>query len=235
MNLVILAEFMMLNLKLDDWQKEILEYDGNIALRSGRQVGKSTIISVKAAEFALKNPDKTILIISATERQAHLLFEKTLGYLSDTARNEIKKGRDKPTKHVLKLKNGSRIYSLPTGMSGYGIRGYTIDMLIADEAAFIPEAVWRAVTPMLATTKGNLILLSTPFGRAGYFYSCFSNPVFKTWHISSLDCSRIDKIFLEQEKKRMSKLQFAQEYLGEFVDELRQFFPSDLIRKCKIG
>ena len=30
----------------------------------------------------------------------------------------------------------------------------------------------------------------------------------------------------------MTTLQYAQEYEGELVDELRQFFPSDLIRSC---
>ena len=217
---------------LDPWQKDILDTKGNIALRSGRQVGKSTIISIKAAEYAAKNRGKTILIIASVERQARLLFEKTLAYLVDHYKIMICKGKKRPTLHIVNLTNGSRIYCLPTGMSGYGIRGYTVDMLIADEAAFINEDVWQAVTPMLATTKGNIILLSTPFGKGGYFYRCFSNPAFKTFHISSEDCHRIDKTFLEQEKKRMSTVEYSQEYLGEFVDELMQFFPTSLIKSC---
>jgi hypothetical protein len=30
----------------------------------------------------------------------------------------------------------------------------------------------------------------------------------------------------------MSRLEYSQEYLGEFVDELRQFFPTELIQSC---
>lgn len=217
---------------LDDWQVKILKTKGNIALRSGRQVGKSTIISIKAGEFAINNPNKTIMIVASTERQALLLFEKTLAYIHDNYKKEIMKGKDKPTKHRIKLKNGSVIHSLPTGLSGYGIRGYTVDLLIADEAAFIPEDVWQAVTPMLATTGGNIILLSTPFGKGGYFYNCFNDPTFTTFHISSEECPRRNEEFLEQEKKRMSSIQYAQEYLGEFVDELRQVFPDQLIKDC---
>lgn len=218
--------------KLDDWQKEILETEGNIALRSGRQVGKSTIIAIKAAEFAIKHPKKTILIISAVERQAQLLFEKTLGYIIDKYKSCIKKGKFRPTKHIIYLVNGSKIYSLPTGMDGHGIRGYTVDLLIIDECGFVPEDVFQAVTPMLATTRGNIVALSTPFGKGGWFYERFSDPSFKTFHISSEDCPRINKEYLVREKKRMTALQYAQEYLGEFVDELRQFFPTDLIKKC---
>ncbi len=224
-------------MKLDKWQQDVLDTSGNIVLRSGRQVGKSTVISIKAAQFAVKHPQKTILIIASVERQALLLFEKTLSYLLEKHKNDIKRGKDRPTKHKIMLKNGSTIYSVPTGMSGYGIRGYTIDLLIADEAHFIPEEVWRAVTPMMAArfkTGARMILLSTPIGSEGYFYRCFKDDTFTTFHISSEECPRISKIFLTQEQKRMTKLQYAQEYLGEFIDELRQFFPKDLIRKCMV-
>jgi len=195
-------------------------------------VGKSTIISIKAGEYAVKNRNKTILVVASVERQALLLFEKTLGYLYNNYKKLIKTGKDKPTKHKINLVNGSTIYCLPTGMSGYGIRGYTVDLLIADEAAFIPEEVWRAVTPMLAVTGGDIILLSTPFGKGGYFYDCFSDPNFTQFHISSEECPRRDEEFLKREKERMSRVQYAQEYLGEFADELRQFFSDELIKSC---
>lgn len=223
-----------MNIILDDWQKNVLETEGNIVLRSGRQVGKSTVISIKAAEYAVKNKNKVVIIISAVERQAQLLFEKCLGYMADNYKSMIKRGSDRPTKHLIKLRNGSRVYSLPTGLTGYGIRGYTVDLLIADEASFISEDVWPAISPMIATTKGKMILLSTPFGREGYFYNCFRDPSFTKFHISSLDCPRISKDFLEMERSRMTKMQFAQEYMGEFVDELRRFFPERIIERCTI-
>ena len=221
-------------MQLDEWQKQVLSTEGNICVCSGRQVGKSTVVSIKSGEFVANNINKTVLIIAATERQARLLFEKTLDYLHENYRDKIRKGKDRPTKHTIKLKNGSTIHCLPTGISGYGIRGYTIDMLIADEAHFIPEEVWAAVTPMLSVTKGNIILLSTPHGREGYFFRAFSDPNFTPFHVSSEECERIDEQFLMREKERMTKLQYAQEYLGQFVDELRQFFPDSLIRSAQI-
>jgi hypothetical protein len=230
---------------LDDWQREVLETKGNIVLCSGRQVGKSTIVSVSAGRFVMENDRKSVLIISATERQAEELFIKCLNYISSVNPRLVMKGKNRPTKHILKLNNGSVIRCLPTGLSGTGIRGFTIDRLIADEAAFIGEDVWASVTPMLLTTGGDIILVSTPHGRQGYFYDCYKSPDFHTFHINS---ERVIKerpvsaswtenqreralAHLEREKKKMSSLQYSQEYLGEFVDSLRQFFPDELIKK----
>ena len=219
-------------LLLDPWQDDVLKAKGNICLVSGRQVGKSTVISIKAGEFAISNPNKTILIIAAVERQALLLFEKVLSHIYINHKTFIKKGKDRPTKHTLRLTNGSIIHCLPTGESGYGIRGYTIDQLYADEAHYINEDVWKAVTPMMATTGGDIILLSTPKSREGYFFRCSTDENFEQFRISSENCHRMSKEFLDQEKNRMSKREYQQEYLGHFVDGLGQFFPTDIIKAC---
>ena len=110
-------------------------------------------------------------------------------------------------------------------------------MLIADEAAYIPETVWNAVIPMIAVSrktkgKGYLVLLSTPFGKGGFFYNSFTDPDFLSIHVSSERCKRIPKSFLRKEKQRMTKAEYRQEYLGEFTEEWNQFFTTDLIKSC---
>lgn len=220
---------------LDNWQKEVLEVKGNLCLCSGRQVGKSTIISQKSGDSAISST-KSIMIIASTERQALLLFEKVLSHIFLKAKNQI---QGVPTKHELKLINGSVIRCLPTGDSGYGIRGYTIDELYADEAAFIPEDVWAAVTPMLATTGGTINLLSTPFGTTGYFYRCFHDDKFTSIHVNTENVAKerpdpqktMMLEFLKDEKDRMTKLQYKQEYLGLFVGGIMRFFPDELINE----
>ena len=231
-----------MNLQLDDWQKEVLAEPGNICLCSGRRVGKTTAVSMRAGDYALDNAKKTVLIISAVERQAYILFEGILAYIYEKNKKMIKKGKDRPTKSKLQLTNGSVIWCLPTGMTGYGIRGLTIDDLYADEAHFIPEAVWAAVTPMLATTGGRINLLSTPDltkGKSGYFYRCSMDKDFKFWGLNTWDVAekrlepqRSNMLnHIAKEKKRMSKRQFAAEYGGQFVDALSQFYSNDWIEK----
>ena len=224
--------------KWDKWQQEVLGHDGNITIRSGRQVGKSEVIGAKGCKFADENPGTTTLIIAASQRQSSLIFEKVKANV-DRLCEERKENQylEPPTLTKIYLKNGSKIYSLPAGRTGYFIRGFTIDLLIADEAAYIPETVWNSVIPMIAVSKkargmGYIILLSTPFGKGGYFYDSFTDEDFKHIHKSSEDCIRIPKDFLKKEKGRMTKEEYNQEYKGEFTEDWHQFFPTVLIKKC---
>ena len=232
-----------MEITLDPWQKEVLATKGNLCLCSGRQVGKSTVIAIKAGEEAVNNKNYTIMVVAHVERQALLLFEKVLSHIYINHKKMIKRGKDRPTKHTLKLTNGSVIHCLPTGDSGYGIRGYTINALYADEAHFIGEDVWAAVTPMLATTGGKINLLSTPFGATGYFYDRFYDKKFKSIHVNAEEVAEKREEpqrtwMLEHqkdEKERMTKLQYQQEYLGLFVGGIQRFFPNELIDEiCKI-
>lgn len=226
-----------LSLNLDEWQKKVLATKGNMCICSPRQMGKSTVISEDAGEYAMNNYNKSIMIIASVDRQSLLLFEKVLSYIYLKDKKLIKKGKDKPTKHELKLTNGSIIRCLPTGDSGYGIRGFTIDRLYADEAAFIKEDVWAAVTPMLATTGGDIILLSTPFGLDNYFYRMFNNKKFTKIHVDPEkviagreEPQKTNLInFRRDEKERMTKLQYQQEHMGLFVGGIQRFIPDELI------
>ncbi len=222
---------------LDPWQKELIAEKGNTFVCSGRQVGKSVALSIKTAEFAINNPNKQTLVIAMVERQAYELYEKILAYLHAKYPNCLKTGNYKPTKSLAQLKNGHKIRCLPCGLTGSGLRTYTIHKLVVDEASFIPKAVFTAVTPMLAVTKGTMDISSTPHGNEGFFWECSDhcpNPRddFKRWHVNAEDSPRKDQKHLDREKLSMTKLEYAQEYLGEFISDLIQWFPDDLIREC---
>lgn len=249
------------NLKLDYWQKRVLNHKGNISLRCGRQTGKSTVVALKAYYMAMQNANTVTLVVAAVQRQSSLLFEKIRAMFDIDNQAKIKKIREswryktamkteqrkmekevsifkeEPTLTRIKLKNNSEIICQPTGRTGAGIRGYTVDFLIVDEAARMPEEVWVALTPMLATSRkergtGWIILLSTPWGKVGYFYESFSDKSFLHIHTTSEQCKRIPKTFLRKEKRKLTKISYSQEYLAEFVEAVRQFFPSVLIKKA---
>ena len=235
-------------INLDGWQKEVLEHKGNKVICSGRQTGKSTVVSMLAAKFALSHDKKHVLIVSVTEDQAKEMLDKIYDYIYTIFPKAIKKSKQHTNKEKITLTNGSLIRTKAVGQGGKGARGFTIDMLIADEAAFMPEDVWPAVTPMLLTTGGDIILISTPFGRQNYFYKCFKDPNFKVWHVNTIDaigqrevCESWTQLqhdkaleYFESERYRLSEKQFQQEYEGLFVEDLNDFFPDEWLKKSLI-
>lgn len=216
--------------QLDPWQKEVRNTKGNLVLRSGRQVGKSHTIGLKAAEYALDNEKRLVMVVSKTEKQAALLFSKILMNITTIDKSRICSGKQKPTKHLITLKNGTTIHCLSCGDTGYGLMGFTIHLLIVDEAAFVPNMVYQSIIPALAVTRGIIWLLSTPYVKEGYYFDCFDDPSFTSFHTSSETCPRRDDIFLARQKKNLTEAQYAQWYLGKFVDDALQFFSDDLIR-----
>jgi len=238
-------------MKFDKFQEDFLKHKGDKILCCGRQVGKSTICSIDAGEWAITHKNSNVLMIAPTERQARALFEKTLAYLVDKYPKHIRRGKNRPTKELIKLTNNVNIYCLPVGLAGIGIRFLTVHRLYVDEASRVPEEVWSAVTPMLLTTGGDTILLSTPFGTKGEFYRTWVNkddayrsfkrfsatseiimkerPICETWTAKQREKALLK---LEQEKARMSRREYAQEYLGEFIEDLMRYFPDELIKRC---
>ena len=130
---------------------------------------------------------------------------------------------------------GSICYSLPAGKTAVYLRCYALDFLYVDEAAFVPDVVYDTLKPMLAISAktrglGWECLLSTPFGKGGFFYHSHHSDDYRQFHVSAEDCKRYDIVFLKKEKTRLTKAMYAQEYLAEFMDEWNQFFSTDLIK-----
>tara|TARA_Y100000310_G_scaffold245450_1_gene250428 strand:- start:470 stop:1795 length:1326 start_codon:yes stop_codon:yes gene_type:complete len=237
----------MEKLQLDEYQEQVLNAKGNIVLCTGRQVGKTTIMSMKAGKYMIDNPKSKIIIVSLTEDQAKLIIIMILDYLESIDKKMIQKGKNKPTQNRVVLKNGSSALARPVGNTGDAVRGFTGSVLIIDEASRMPALVWEASRPTLLTTGGEIWMCSTPFGKQGYFWEAFQNKTkkFKVFHISSEQVMRDRPItafwteekrakamqFLEGERADMSELQYGQEYLGLFLEELRQFFTDELIEQ----
>jgi len=229
-------------LTLDKWQKEYITTDGNkdCFLLCGRQVGKTTAMSIKAVKLCLKSfkRGEFVLICSITEKQAYHMLAKALSYAETNYPTRIiTKGKEKATKHKIMFKNGTGILCHAAGETGEGLRGFTIKKLMIDEGSRMSEEFFIAVQPMLSIVKGSMDIASTPFGKLHddgtekFFYKCSKDPKYKQFYVSSEDCPRHTKEFLQTQKKRMTKLSYAQEYLAVFTDELKRLFTDELINQ----
>jgi hypothetical protein len=224
---------------MDDWQKQVLDCKGNFMLFCGRQVGKSEIVALKIANYLLNNPKHKLLIVSGVERQAAGLYDRVLHYIEDSHRNMLMRGKDRPLKTELKLKNGSVLITEPVGLDGASARRHTLHGIIFEEMQLIPEKAFEALTPMMLTTGGFMWMLGTAWSTEGYVYDRLSDPDFLVIRVNSEQVAeqrpepnRTTMLkFLESERRRLSEAAYAQEYLAIPQENARQVFPDSLIAK----
>lgn len=213
----------------DEWQARVLQsrVPQQILLCS-RQSGKSTISAVLAIHTAIYQPGSLILVLSPSLRQSQELFRKILDTYA--AAGETVKA-DTENKLTLELSNGSRIVSLPGKEAT--IRGFSgVSLLLVDEASRVDDALYQAVRPMLAVSRGRIILLSTPWGRRGFFHHEWmeGGDAWQRTKVTAHDCPRIDAPWLEAEQRRIPRSIFLQEYLCEFTENEDAVFSHDDIR-----
>jgi hypothetical protein len=208
----------------DPWQADLLRSEARrVLMLCGRQMGKSTVAAALALKAALLQPRSLVLLLSPTLRQSGELFRQKVLTLYRGLGCPVPPAK-KPTQLELELSNGSRIVSLPE--SEEGVRGFSsVRLLIVDEASRVSDQLYLAIRPMLAISRGGLVLLSTPFGRSGFFHEEFTGR--KTWHrvkATAVQCGRISPEFLAEERQTLGEFWYGQEYLCEFRDTIDSFF-----------
>lgn len=213
----------------DPWQRDLLEaHPDRALLLCSRQAGKSMTTAAMSLEQALTKPGSVVLLVSASQRQSAELLGKVRLLAMSLA---VPLGMEQLSVLSMKLANGSRIISLP-GRAEV-IRGYSADLLVLDEAAWIPDNVYESVRPMLAVSGGRLVGLSTPFGRRGWFHTAWESA--ENWHrvkVTADEVPRITDEFLEDERRYRPANVFAAEYMCEFTDTLDAVFSSDDVQEA---
>jgi hypothetical protein len=214
-------------LQADPWQERVLTSpsDSHLLLCS-RQSGKSTTCAALAVHTALYSAPALVLLVSPSLRQSQELFRKTRDFHRDL---DVTPGLEQESALRVEFANGSRIIALPG--SEATVRGYSaVKLLIMDEAARIPDEFYSAVRPMLATTRGKLVALTTPYGCRGWFYTAWnSGERWERTRITADMCPRIDPGWLAEERRNIGELQYRQEYLCEFVDTDEQVFSTAIV------
>ena len=99
-----------MKIKLDPWQEEVLEYEGDFLLCTGRRVGKTYIMARKAIDRMRKKKGTKILMFSLTEEQAMLIMIMAKNYLLEVEPNCIVKKQTETNKKTLTLKNFSTAF-----------------------------------------------------------------------------------------------------------------------------
>ena len=117
----------------------------------------------------------------------------------------------------------------------------------------MPRLFWIAALPVLLTCAGEIWQCSTPYGKQGYFWERFNESInlkdpkarFTFFYETTEDVMKKREIseswteeqragaikILEADKSDMSEIEYGQEYLGLFLDEIMQLFSDDWIEQ----
>ena len=204
-----------------------------------RQMGKSTMAAIKAFHEAYFGNNKTIVVVSSTKPQAmeliHRLkqlmrsakytdFKELLPSLKESRSEIVIKGNKEGTQ--------SRIISVPATDAA---RGYTADLVIVDEAAFIENGDYifnQVVEPMTQATDGDIILLSTPNGRQGFFYDCFMSEFWSSYQFDWTANPDNTKERMDIKKSTMTALAYQSEYEAKFTAPMAAYFITNEISRA---
>ena len=220
---------------------------------AGRRGGKSLIDALQAVFHATKartwtlapGETSTIPIIAADRAQARVIHGYVKGLLQSSPR--LAPMVVKATKDTIVLSNRTQIRVFTASYKTS--RGYSLAAAVGDEIAFWENAetstnpdkeILTAIRPGLMTTRGPLIITSTPYSRRGELWEGFkrhfgqddSDGIY--WKASSLDMNPSldpDEIqaALDEDPEAASA-----EYLGEFRTDLAAFISEELIASVVI-
>jgi hypothetical protein len=142
----------------------------------GRAAGALAVFEAALHDHSLAAGERGVVAcVSPTRAQASIVRDYALGYLqsSPILRDEVLE----TTNDEIRLKSGNVICTLASDFRT--LRGRTLLLAVLDEASFMRDETSstpdieaaRALLPGLATTSGMLVVLSSPYRRAGLLYT----------------------------------------------------------------
>lgn len=209
-----------------DWQEDYLRETRDTIVLKGRQVGASTAGGVIGIRRARYWPGSMVAIVSPSLKQSTEVKERAKDGL-------IRLGEHltKDSSSLIELSNRSRIMSLPG--SPKSVRGWSADLLIIDEAAFLDEETFVAARATTAATGGRTIVQSTPMGPYGSFHELWTeeDSRWAKYRVRSDEVGSIDPAFLARERATMTPEKYTQEYEADFVTPGLGLFSPERLEK----
>jgi hypothetical protein len=179
------------------------------------------------------------VIVSSTKPQAIEFIRKIKDLVKSSPMHVFFKivMKERESKSEITLKNHktnteSRIISVPATDAA---RGYSADLVIVDEAAFIENGDYifnQVVEPMTQATKGKIMLLSTPNGKQGFFWNCYNSPYWSVYQFDWTANPNTTEKEMEEKKKRMTTMEFKSEYEAQFMASKAAYFNPIDIKNC---
>ena len=170
------------------YQREDLECTAlKVAHMDGRAVGKTIDLSTLLLWFVFTHPGKSVLVAAPYQGHLDTIIDEIeyqlgasdlLGACVASNASGAPKIKRKPYFEVT-FTNGAKVFFRPGGTIGASFRSLHVDLLLVDEAAWLPESAWKAVRQCL-NAGGTMRVYSTPNGlRDTTYYRITDDPDYR--------------------------------------------------------
>lgn len=215
----------------DPWQVELVRsQERQVAALCTRRSGKTRTVACRVLGRCLTKRSK-VLIFAPTEDQSKELLQY-VREMNDAVGCPIPLVGESETR--LLWANGSEVKAKTDRPKSS--RGFTPDLVVIDEAAQVSDPLYLSVKPMLILGQCELMALTTPFGKLGWFFELWDSPeqsrYWRKFRITAYQCPRIRREILEEHRLTLPPRWFAQEYECQFNDAIDAVFDREVIRSA---
>jgi len=220
----------IIKIKLRNYQKEMLASfvdNRNTICNATRQCGKSTAFEIFVCHYVLFQEQKSVAVLANKALSATNILRKVkVAY--ELLPKWLQSGVKIWNNSMIELENGCSVLAAATSSSA--VRSFSINCLIIDEMAFIPNNIWTdffsSVYPTVSSSKtSKTILVSTPNGM---------NHFYRYWNASTTDDPKLrntfnpikvhwsevpgrDEQWYKDTLSNMTQEEFNREFEGEFL------------------
>ena len=207
-------------------QQRILDSQSRFrVVMAGRRFGKSELSQIEIIINSLQG--KKVAYITPTYQLARVFFDQLIKVVPfESNKSELS----------IKFPNDGSV-SFFTGERLDNLRGRKFDLVVIDEASFIPnlEDGWlNSIRPTLTDYKGRALFISTPRGK-NFFYSLYlksGEPDWESFKFTTYDNPHIDKTEIDDARLQLPEVVFEQEYMANPAENAANPFGSMYIRQC---
>jgi phage FluMu gp28-like protein len=198
------------------------------ALACGRRWGKTEACARDVYLSAITGRHRRQVIAAPSYDQARLIFDRAAGMLraAGTPGLTISRSHYPVIRHSL-----GTVTARSAARDGRFLRGHGADRVVVDEAAYVPRAVIEEVLmPMLAESRGQLVMVSTPCGK-NHFHEWLQRAregdpdvwfrTGPTW-----ENPLVPRGFLRSQQRLLTERQFRVEYEASFEENAAAVFRS---------
>lgn len=179
---------------------------------SSRQIGKSYLLCSFVIEYCLKNPNTFVKMVAPQLQMIRTLIRPIMREILLDCPEDLEP-RIPTNTNIIKFHNGSEV-QLAGSDSGNAdaLRGTKAHLVIVDEAAFCDDLdylIKSILVPMTTTTKGRIILSSTPPKSNDHPFNRF-------WESAERDGSLILRTVYDCPRLSNDEIQMLAEAAGGF-------------------